>query len=864
MHPSSSLLRPTCLGVLAIAACLAAEPGPRPAPDSPEAKIGSDLWPYLGGTQPVDRQLRARSVPASRPELVRLELDVPVTDANLAAIRGTGATIIETTARWNAVAVEATPAQARALAGIAAVDLVSLALRPRVRSFAVGSYDNEADPVLRSDAFRSAWGVDGTGMRIGVMSDSINVLDPGTIANGAITGMASQVSGDLPASIPYIALKTSYDNTDEGAGMIEEVHHLASGAVCVFSSCGDTQTAMASNIGKFASVGHCQVACDDIGFDSEPMFQDGPIAQAADAFVAGGGIYLSSAGNSGTTGILQPYVDVNAGASDPHGSVDPDGSDFHDWGHGTSNGMLPLLVPDGATLKVVLQWNQPYKSYNLGQGAQSDFDLILYEGPNPATAGIIDYGGDIQGTAGHPKNNPFEYAIYDNTSGSAQTVWLAVDWYQGIKTGIVMRLSLDLSYADSLVTSTAAGIFNCGTSYGHPAAATVLGIGAVDASTPDDLEFFSSAGGWGSWDGSSAFSYNGLPFYFTSSGAAIAGGLQTRNKPDLIAPDGVTTNWSSPDAFYGTSSAAPHAAAVAALVWAAKPSLSNTAVIQALRDGAVDLANAPATAGNDAFAGGGRVDAMAALGTAVTGVTSASASGTYLSGSIPISITFSQPVDVTGTPVLHLNTTPAESAVFTGGTGTTTLVFTYTIAAGDDCSLLESDGTGALELAGGATIDDHASGDPADLVLPTPGAARSLSAAKSIAIEAHGAGLTITASPANSHHPDIGFTFRFSHAVIGFAGSMITWTNATATPLATTDNITWTTTATATAHGQVIADVAPAVVVDSAGYDNLPASGTATYSAAAAAGGGSGGCGLGGAGILLGVPFLLIRLRRRR
>jgi hypothetical protein len=99
----------------------------------------------------------------------------------------------------------------------------------------------------------------------------------------------------------------------------------------------------------------------------------------------------------------------------------------------------------------------------------------------------------------------------------------------------------------------------------------------------------------------------------------------------------------------------------------------------------------------------------------VTGVSTTKATGTYGAGTlIPISVTFNQVVTVTGTPQLTLN----DGAVvnYTSGSGTSTLTFNYTVAAGQNASNLDYASTSALSLNGG-TIKNAASSN-ANLTLP--------------------------------------------------------------------------------------------------------------------------------------------------
>jgi len=119
----------------------------------------------------------------------------------------------------------------------------------------------------------------------------------------------------------------------------------------------------------------------------------------------------------------------------------------------------------------------------------------------------------------------------------------------------------------------------------------------------------------------------------------------------------------------------------------------------------------------------------------VTGVTASTADGTYNTGAtISIQVSFTEPVTVTGTPTLSLATgSPATTPVgYVSGGGTTTLTFDYLIANGNTSAALDYSAVTSLVLAGGSIQD--AVGNNADLTLPTPGTANSLSANKAIAI----------------------------------------------------------------------------------------------------------------------------------
>ena len=95
--------------------------------------------------------------------------------------------------------------------------------------------------------------------------------------------------------------------------------------------------------------------------------------------------------------------------------------------------------------------------------------------------------------------------------------------------------------------------------------------------------------------------------------------------------------------------------------------------------------------------------------------TTAAANSHYkVGGTVPITVTFSEPVNVSGTPQLTLN--DGGVANYTSGSGTATLTFTYAVAAGQNTADLDYASTGALALNGGS-IQDLA-GNAATLTLP--------------------------------------------------------------------------------------------------------------------------------------------------
>ena len=134
----------------------------------------------------------------------------------------------------------------------------------------------------------------------------------------------------------------------------------------------------------------------------------------------------------------------------------------------------------------------------------------------------------------------------------------------------------------------------------------------------------------------------------------------------------------------------------------------------------------------------------------ISSVNSSTANGTYTVGStISIQINFSEAVNVTGTPTLTLETGNTDRSInYASGSGSATLNFSYTVQTSDTSGDLGYVATNSLGLNGG-TINSSA-GNAANLTLPSPGAANSLSANKSIVIDTTGPSVnSVTSSTTN-------------------------------------------------------------------------------------------------------------------
>ena len=474
------------------------------------------------------------------------------------------------------------------------------ATQPPIRN--VGSITSQGDVALRADLARASYLVDGTGVTVGVISDSYDTL------GGASADIAS---GDLPAAgVTVLNGESTYCGTlifciDEGRAMLQIIHDLAPGAELAFASGIEGIAAYANAITGLAAAG-AKVIVDDLLIIQEPMFQDGAIAQAINSVVASGAAYFSAAGNSGRKGFETGFVDSGEVLCieffEPEGDCDPlfeRVGNMHDFdpGPGVDN-YLGITVPLNGVVTIAMQWDQPFG----GPGPETDHDLVLLDATGQTYVTISANDNVAMGEG-------WEALRYENSEFLSQETefGIAITYDDIDSVGPPANL-LRLVIFGSGVTINEYQT-NSGTLYGHANAAGAVAVGAAFylqtpefGVSPPLLEPFSSAGG--------------VPILFDSTGVPLSA-PEVRQKPEITAVDGVNTTFFFDDSFgndgiddfFGTSAAAPHAAAIAALLFEARPDATPGQLRNALQDSAIDMG----PAGVDFDSGYGLVRADVAL-----------------------------------------------------------------------------------------------------------------------------------------------------------------------------------------------------------------------------------------------------------
>jgi hypothetical protein len=479
---------------------------------------------------------------------VVVDIQGNVTDALIQHIQKAGGDVLGQYPRWNSIRA-AIPLQS--MEAVAAhSDVIRISSRVWAHTN-VGSLTTQGYVAHRAKQVVEQQGVNGGGVNVGVLSDSASLA---RIA-------ALKATGDLPPTATTLPGQDGAPGSDEGAAMMEIVYDMAPGSNQIFATAFSGQAGFAQNILDLQTAG-CKVIVDDVTYFAEPVFQDGIIAQAVNQVVANGGIYFSSAANSGskkkgTSGTWEgdfkdggPATGILTGA----GNVHDFGGQVFDQFTATPSGL------------VFLQWSDPFGN------ACDDYDLYVTDSTGTT---LKAFSADSQTCAG---SDPIEGLQYTGSTGDRVYIVLF--------NGVARALHVDTERSNISINTN-------GATFGHNAglntvstAATYWGSarkGVVPfTGFANPVESFSSDGPRKIFYDPNGNAITPGNFLFATNGGT------TLRKPDLTGADGVFTKTPGFTPFYGTSAAAPHLAGIAALVFQVRPGYTPAQVKKAMTATALD------------------------------------------------------------------------------------------------------------------------------------------------------------------------------------------------------------------------------------------------------------------------------------
>jgi len=305
------------------------------------------------------------------------------------------------------------------------------------------------DHLMKTDIFRQMSGVNGTGIKVGVIS------------NGVTHYMDAVKTGDLP---PDLTVVGSMGDGDEGTAMLEIIHDIAPGAKLYFTPVEGGIESFNDAVDKLVGV-NCDIICDDVGWLTDPYFEDGQISDHLNNIFSKNPklIYISAAGNQAQYHIQTSFQDGGGGWSLFSNKTG-------------KNTELPLEVDPGGSVKIFLEWDDQFKS------AKNVYDLYLVD---PRTGDVVSKSPDIE----TGKSPPLAYIVYTNDGNETIPLVLKVK-----KAGSSEKKTLELFLSLSGARTDTSFLNPIDSIHGLTAAPEVISVAAASPLEIPVSEPFSSQG----------------------------------------------------------------------------------------------------------------------------------------------------------------------------------------------------------------------------------------------------------------------------------------------------------------------------------------------------------------------------------
>jgi len=645
----------------ALAATINAQQPDAPAAGSKLTTVLTDLVNASGGSTAAatTESARPRSVrDAMQSRRLRIDsnnevqvyiLMSAVTDATVRQLTDAGVTIEISDAARRRVQAHLPVSRLTAVAQLSVVDAIRLPTYARRRT---GTALTEGDAILHTDAVRAQFGLDGTGVRVGVVSDGIKGVfktgcttgcagvDGGPIAtgdlpsatgtrtstgvlkesSGGIIGRSFSASGDLEGLPPASPACAFAGAGAEGTALLEIVHDLAPGAKLSFAN-GDTDLAFTQAVNFLAASN--DVVLDDIGFYGEPYDGTSAVSSNTAAALNNPGwpirAYVTAVGNDADEHYIGGYVDSGVDGTSISGIATPGHLHLFQQTADTTDvlglGAQPfnvIALPQNGEAAIFLTWDDPFG------GSGNNYDLYLVQ---QSTGRVVASSTDVQSGRQDPSEvidyvNPGAadrfLIVVQNVRGAAQPRNLNLFSFQPECAAAGPALLAPPRHERHNYNTASRSIAAQGDAGGSPV--SVIAVGAICSASASAAGAFSPAAP----DESCLDTSNRTPEFFSSRGPTLDGRL----KPDIAAIDGVAItgagSFSAP--FFGTSAAAPHVGGIAALLLQSAPCLLNrtastipaASARQTVRDLLIGKAF-PLGPAADNVVGAGRADAFASV-----------------------------------------------------------------------------------------------------------------------------------------------------------------------------------------------------------------------------------------------------------
>ncbi len=623
----------SCLTILAALTALAIPASAAADPGALSTRLAELAGADLRTASPIDQADAVSLLPSGPGSLTRdggrLVVQIRTAAApagSLGAIRDAGADVIDIDAELHTVTASVREADLRMVGAIPGVVSVEEVIAPMSgagdtpagdpfgssaganNTCATGTRVSEATTQLNAVAARALYGIDGGGVKVGILSDSFALR-----SSPATTAAQDVTSGDLPGpgnpcgrTTPVQVLDDGsvFSTADEGRAMLQAVHDVAPGASLAFATAENSDTSFAGNIQDLANAG-ADVIADDYIYFNEPYYQDSVISKAVSDVTSQGVAYFSMAfnnnrviaGKDSNSWEAPAYRSTTCPAVITTNIPGPnDCMDFDPTG-GTDN-TFGLTAPGGKSFRIDLQWAEPWF------GVNTDFDLyIINSSVGTFPTNVPGMSQNVNATT----QKPFEFTSFTAGNTAPLNYQIVIRRMSGAGTPRIKWINSDNgagSIAGLEYPAASGGDVVGPTIFGHNGSADAQTIGAVPFSSNSVVEDYSSRGPV-------------THLFGPVSGvtpAAPLGSPQVISKPDVVATDAGQNTFFGTNfggglfRFFGTSQASPHAAAVAALQLSAEPSLSPAEVKANQKSTAIPVGTA-----GPLVAGSGLIDARAAL-----------------------------------------------------------------------------------------------------------------------------------------------------------------------------------------------------------------------------------------------------------